>query len=59
MTQPHHVWPTLTDEDWISVEVQLKDLILADCKRCGYFNRLITLPHGACTPVCTLVWTLG
>jgi pre-mRNA-processing factor 8 len=30
ITQPHHVWPTLTDEDWIKVEVQLKDLILAD-----------------------------
>jgi len=30
ITQPHHVWPTMTDEDWISVEVQLKDLILAD-----------------------------
>jgi len=31
ITQPHHVWPSMTDEDWISVEVQLKDLILADC----------------------------
>ena len=30
VTQPHHVWPTLTDEEWISVEVQLKDLILVD-----------------------------
>jgi len=30
ITQPHHVWPSMTDEDWISVEVQLKDLILAD-----------------------------
>ena len=29
-TQPHHIWPTLTDEDWINVEVQLKDLIVAD-----------------------------
>jgi len=28
--QPHHVWPTLTDEQWIKVEVSLKDLILAD-----------------------------
>merc|ERR1711998_688476 len=26
----HHVWPSLTDEEWIAVEVQLKDLILAD-----------------------------
>ena len=30
ITQPHHVWPTLTDEQWIKVEIALKDLILAD-----------------------------
>eukprot|EP00981_Chlorochromonas_danica_P006074 scaffold1268_cov174-Ochromonas_danica.AAC.8 len=30
ITQPHHVWPSLTDEQWIRVEVALKDLILAD-----------------------------
>ncbi|KAI8916915.1 splicing factor Prp8 [Powellomyces hirtus] len=30
VTEPHHIWPTLTDEEWIKVEVQLKDLILAD-----------------------------
>jgi len=30
VTQPHHVWPTLTDEQWIKIEVALKDLILAD-----------------------------
>jgi len=30
VTEPHHVWPTLTDEEWIKVEVQLKDLILSD-----------------------------
>eukprot|EP01105_Mastigella_eilhardi_P006318 TRINITY_DN17931_c0_g1_i1.p1 TRINITY_DN17931_c0_g1~~TRINITY_DN17931_c0_g1_i1.p1 ORF type:complete len:2353 (+),score=674.91 TRINITY_DN17931_c0_g1_i1:30-7061(+) len=30
VTEPHHVWPTLTDEEWMRVEVQLKDLILAD-----------------------------
>merc|ERR1711985_41854 len=30
VTEPHHVWPTLTDEQWVHVEVQLKDLILAD-----------------------------
>lgn len=28
VTEPHHVWPTLTDEQWIKVEVALKDLIL-------------------------------
>lgn len=30
ITQSHHVWPTLTDEQWIRIEVALKDLILAD-----------------------------
>ena len=29
-TQPHHIWPSLSDEQWIKVEVALKDLILAD-----------------------------
>lgn len=30
VTQPHHIWPTLTDEQWVHVEVELKNLILAD-----------------------------
>jgi len=30
VTQPHHVWPDLSDEQWIKVEIALKDLILAD-----------------------------
>merc|ERR1711871_42232 len=30
VTQPHHIWPSLTDEQWIKVEITLKDLILAD-----------------------------
>jgi len=30
ITQPHHIWPSLTDEEWIKVEVELKNLILAD-----------------------------
>merc|ERR1712139_368920 len=30
ITQAHHVWPTLSDDEWIKVEVTLKDLILAD-----------------------------
>ncbi|KAJ1028734.1 hypothetical protein NDA16_001899 [Ustilago loliicola] len=30
VTEPHHLWPTLTDEEWIKVEIQLRDLILAD-----------------------------
>jgi pre-mRNA-processing factor 8 len=30
VTQPHHVWPSLTDEQWVKIEVTLKDLILSD-----------------------------
>ena len=30
ITQEHHIWPTFSDEDWIKVEVQLRDLILND-----------------------------
>ena len=30
ITEPHHIWPTLSDDEWIKVEVTLKDLILAD-----------------------------
>eukprot|EP00825_Cyclidium_porcatum_P048313 TRINITY_DN808_c0_g1_i4.p1 TRINITY_DN808_c0_g1~~TRINITY_DN808_c0_g1_i4.p1 ORF type:complete len:386 (-),score=60.43 TRINITY_DN808_c0_g1_i4:27-1184(-) len=30
ITQPNHIWPTLTDEEWIKVEVELKNLILND-----------------------------
>ena len=30
VTLPHHVWPDLTDEQWVKVEIALKDLILAD-----------------------------
>ncbi|KNC53021.1 pre-mRNA-processing-splicing factor 8 [Thecamonas trahens ATCC 50062] len=29
-TKDNHVWPTLTDEEWIQVEDPLKNLILAD-----------------------------
>ncbi|KAB5570869.1 pre-mRNA processing splicing factor 8 [Coniochaeta sp. 2T2.1] len=30
ITQEHHIWPSLSDEAWISVETQLRDLILND-----------------------------
>ena len=30
ITEPHHVWPSLKDEEWVNVEVSLKDLILED-----------------------------
>ncbi|KAI7124478.1 Pre-mRNA-processing-splicing factor, partial [Hortaea werneckii] len=30
VTQEHHIWPSLSDDDWVKVEVQLRDLILND-----------------------------
>lgn len=30
ITQSHHIWPSLTDEQWVDVETQLRDLILND-----------------------------
>merc|ERR1712054_116530 len=30
MGEPHHIWPALSDEQWVKVEVALKDLILND-----------------------------
>lgn len=30
VTESHHIWPTLLDEDWIKVELALKDMILND-----------------------------
>uniref|UniRef100_A0A915DMQ6 JAB1/MPN/MOV34 metalloenzyme domain-containing protein n=1 Tax=Ditylenchus dipsaci TaxID=166011 RepID=A0A915DMQ6_9BILA len=30
ITESHHIWPTLSDEDWIKVELALKDMILND-----------------------------
>ncbi|KAF2416127.1 pre-mRNA processing splicing factor 8 [Tothia fuscella] len=30
ITQEHHIWPTLDEQAWIKVEVELRDLILND-----------------------------
>lgn len=30
ITQDHHIWPTLADDEWLQIEIQLKDLILSD-----------------------------
>ncbi|PWN47328.1 PRP8 pre-mRNA processing factor 8-like protein [Violaceomyces palustris] len=30
ITEPHHIWPTLTNDEWIEVEKSLRDLILLD-----------------------------
>ena len=50
VTQPHHVWPTLTDEQWVKVEIALKDLILADYAKKNNVNvqvRALTSGRGA------------
>ncbi|AQL01818.1 Pre-mRNA-processing-splicing factor 8A [Zea mays] len=30
VTEPHHIWPSLNDEQWLKVECALRDLILSD-----------------------------
>jgi len=30
LTKPNHIWPSLNEDQWIKVEVELKNLILAD-----------------------------
>jgi len=30
ITKAHHIWPSMADEEWLKVELALKDLILAD-----------------------------
>ena len=30
ITQPHHVWPSVTPDEWLGIEFALRDLILAD-----------------------------
>jgi pre-mRNA-processing factor 8 len=30
ITESHHIWPTLSDDEWIKVELALKDMILND-----------------------------
>ena len=43
ITEPHFVWPTLTDEEWIKVEVALKDLILAVSNKLFYSEYNLSL----------------
>lgn len=30
ITKPNHIWPSLSDEEWIKVEVELKNLVIND-----------------------------
>ncbi|KAN0069555.1 PROCN (NUC071) domain containing protein [Elaphomyces granulatus] len=38
ITQEHHIWPSLSDEDWIKVEIQLRDVILNDYAEKSHVN---------------------
>lgn len=38
ITQPHHLWPTLTTEQWMKVENDMSDLILNDYGRKNNVN---------------------
>lgn len=38
ITQPNHIWPTLTDDEWVKVENELKNLILADYAKKNNIN---------------------
>lgn len=40
ITEPHFVWPSLGDEEWIKVEVAMKDLILAVSFLCVFLRTL-------------------
>ena len=52
-TEAHHVWPSLTDEQWIKVEIALKDLILADYSKKNNVN------VGALTTVRPILFSLA
>jgi pre-mRNA-processing factor 8 len=30
ITQPNHVWPSLSEDEWVKVELELRNIILAD-----------------------------
>ncbi|PWZ28020.1 Pre-mRNA-processing-splicing factor 8A [Zea mays] len=30
VNEPHHIWPSLNDEQWLKVECELRDLIISD-----------------------------
>lgn len=36
--EPHHIWPTLSPDEWVKVEVDLKNLILADYAKINNVN---------------------
>ena len=38
VTKPNHIWPSLSDDEWVNVEVELKNLILTDYSKKNNVN---------------------
>lgn len=38
VTKPNHIWPTLNDDEWIKVEVELKNLVINDYAKKNNIN---------------------
>ena len=38
ITKPNHIWPSLNDEEWIKVEVELKNLVINDYAKKNNIN---------------------
>ena len=49
VTEAHHIWSSLSDEEWVGVEVQLKDLILADYGKKNKYVDIFFLVVCSCT----------
>jgi pre-mRNA-processing factor 8 len=38
LTKPNHIWPSLSDDEWIKVEVELKNLVINDYAKKNNIN---------------------
>jgi len=38
LTKPNHIWPSLNDDEWIKVEVELKNLVINDYSKKNNIN---------------------
>jgi PRP8 domain IV core len=54
VVQPHHMWPTLSDEQWIKVEVRLRTTVpeSAPWHACGRAARFCLRAFSACGSQC-------
>ncbi len=45
ITEPHHIWPTLTDDEWVRVEVRVLSMLIPRLLICYIFvKRIVSLP---------------